>query len=143
MTAAGRGAESWGGKGDEHTINPVCLEHISEGCTSSEARKLELWSQVNRPESTGAEKQLCGPSIHSLGLGLQSLVAGFLGVIFDFHGFVRFGKENKCRTRLGLLLAVAGQLLTAPWHLAEFPGLLRAVGSREVRKRPHSRPVGH
>lgn len=34
-------------------------------------------------------------------------MAGFLGVIFDFYGLVRFGKENKCRVRAGLL-AVAG-----------------------------------
>lgn len=117
--------------------SPVCPEHKSEGCTGSEARKLELWSQVNRPESTGAEKQLCDPTIHSLGLGLQSPMTGFLGVIFDFCGFVRSGKENKCRTRVGFLLVVAGQLLTAPWHLAEFPDcseLLASSPSREVRR---------
>ena len=112
--------------------SPVCPEHKSEGCTGSEARKLELWSQVNRPESTGAEKQLCDPTIHSLGKGdpCTTLTA-------HFCGFVRSGKENKCRTRVGFLLVVAGQLLTAPWHLAEFPDcseLLASSPSREVRR---------
>lgn len=40
---------------------PVCLQHKSKGCTSSEARKWEQRSQVNRPESTGVKKQLLWP----------------------------------------------------------------------------------
>lgn len=49
-------------------------------------------------------------------------MAGFLGVIFDFFGFVRFGKENKCRVRAGLL-AVAG----AHAHSAMAPGRVSRV----------------
>lgn len=71
-------------------------------------------------------------------------MAGFLGVIFDFYGSVRFGKENKCRARAGPLLAVAG----ASVHSATAPGRvstrLDAVGSSSsggVRTRPLTWPV--
>lgn len=56
-----------------HHKSPVCLGHKSEGCTSSEARKLKRWSQVNRPESTGRRSSSCGPAMPSLGLGCQGL----------------------------------------------------------------------
>ena len=127
--------------------SPVCPEHKSEGCTGSEARKLELWSQVNRPESTGAEKQLCDPTIHSLGLGLQSPMTGFLGVIFDFCGFVRSGKENKCRTRVGKDLQEGSCSGWATAHSAMAPSrvsrLLRAVGFFPLQRSEESCPMGH
>lgn len=68
------------------------------------------------------QKQLCGPAIHSRGLGFQSQMAGFLGVISDFYGFVRFGKENKCRVRAGLLAAAGANA-----HSAMAPGRVSRV----------------
>lgn len=91
---------------------------------------MELGSQVNRPESTGVKKQLLWPCLlqpFSKPFS-ESHMAGFLGVISDFYGFVRFGKENKCRVRVGLL-TMAGANAHSTWHLVEFPGWLDTVGS--------------
>lgn len=58
-------------------------------------------------------------------------MAGFLGVIFDFYGFVWFGK--KINAGQGWTpLAVAGA--NAHRAMAEFPGRLNVVGSFSLQR---------
>lgn len=93
---------------------------------------MELWSQVNRPESTGAEKQFLWPCHSQPWAGFsESQMAGFLGVIFDFYGFVRFGKKINAGQGW-TLLAVAGT--NAHSAVAEFPGRLDIVGSFSLQR---------
>lgn len=145
LTAAGRGAVSWGGLGDEHTINPVCLEHKSARCTSSEARKWEPWSQVNRPESTGAKEQLWGPALHSPGLGCQRVRwQASQESSLTFMVLCGLGKKINAGQGRDPFSQWPGQCSRCHGTRQSFQGgwmLLAPSHSAEVRKRPLSCPL--